>query len=581
MVGRLSRSRARDERGSVLVVTAFALAALLAAAAVSVDVGNLSFTKRNLQSVADAAAMDARFALGQGANTCSQALTLADQSASRNNFAPTASGNALAVSLGTTSVVGGAETFTADSSPCPGDTDQAAATAVQVHVSGNFTRVFGSTAASSATATWTALPSGTGVRVGSYLAAVNPSNSLLGGFLGPLVGNSSIQAVGYNGLASGYVTLGQLATALGVGSPSAALTDSITYPQLLSATISSLNANPSDPGAAAALTVLQSFSAQVTGTFPANITLGQLLGVATPGASSAADASLNVLDLVTGGAEIANGQRFATAPNLSVNIPNPTTTLLPQLAALGLTNPQLVGVTTSVAAIQAPQSAYGPVNTSARTAQFAVETTATVTANLAIGLTTANVTFTVPMTFDLAGATARITSISCASGQPVTISTQANTSYALVGTPLVSQTTVSPDPNTPLVSVNALSLGLVTLAGSASTALSQPSPAQTFTFTGPFDSPTTGVRDLGGPPANSLSQPSLNPTLSVTLTPSVLGIGLPLSLLNSAVDAIASSLAGATAPLVTQLGLEVGGADTYNLAYPDSTGVACGNGELY
>lgn len=592
----LSRRRARGQEGAILVFTAVALVALLGATALSVDFGRLTVHKRSLQAVADAAAADARFALGQAsANT--GVVTMADASALRNGFDPNAAGNSLVAIPGTNALVNSVQTFcpwAGASLPTPAGcpaaiTDLTLSTAVQVTVSGSIPFFFAPAAggalsgSASATGTYSTSLGGpitpmTGVRVGSYLAAADPSNgSDLGSLLGGLLGDSSIQAVGYSGLASGDVTLGQLATALGVGTPSRALTTSVSYPQLVAATISALDANPSDPGASAALTVLNGLSTELTGSFPTNITLGQLLNLSSPGDASAASAYLNVADIVTGGAEISNGQNFLSAPGISLAL-DPAT-LLPELKALGVINSQLGAVKASVTAIQAPQSAYGPVGTKASTAQVAVTATATVTAQMdvqvlgVIGLQLADVTFTVPVTFDLAGATGQVTSISCGSGTPVTIATTANTSAAYLGDVSMVGGAVTPQPPTALLSLTVLGL-TAGATGDASTALAQASPDQSFTFTGPF---SAGVR---GP--DSLSQPSLDPSFNLTLTATgSSSVVVPVTTLASASDDIAGNLVTAMNPLLTQLGAQVGGADTYNLAYPATNGVACATSGLF
>lgn len=632
----------------MLVLTALALVALMGATAFSVDIGRLTVHKRNLQAIADAAAIDARFGIGQGATFAdadSGVTGLAQASAERNGFDYSQKSNAVNAWVGQAVVNANVEQFCPhqgaqlDGSPLPTPpsctpiTDPSQATAVEVKVSGSIPFLFAPAAGgpasggASATATYSTVtpPSGsatttttttggggttttttpgggggptglTGARVGSYLASVDPTGgSTLAGALSGLLGcatvtglcaNGTIQALSYNGLASGDVSLGQLAAVLGAGSPDAALTTKITYKQLLSATISALTGNPSDPQVAATLSALRALDTELTGTFSADITLGQLLKLSSPGDASAANAYINVLDLVSGGAEIANGQHFLSAPGLGVTIP--ATTLVPQLKTLGFINPQPDGVSVGIAAIQAPQTGYGGVGTTVSTAQLAVTATATVTAQIKVsvvgilGLQLANVTLSVPVTFGLAGATGIITSISCGAGTPVTISTAANTSYAYLGNVTIANNAVTPRPPTQLVSLSVLGLtGGAT--GDASTALAQPSPNQSFPFTGPFDSPSPGVRDLGGPPNNSLDQPSLDPSFNLSLTATGnSAIGIPTTALASAATDISGDLSSSLGPVLQQIGLQLGGADTYNLAYPGSSGVACaGTGGLF
>ena len=47
----------REERGNVLVLTVLCMSMLLSFMAMAIDVGNLYYTQRQLQTLADAAAM--------------------------------------------------------------------------------------------------------------------------------------------------------------------------------------------------------------------------------------------------------------------------------------------------------------------------------------------------------------------------------------------------------------------------------------------------------------------------------------------------------------------------------------------
>jgi uncharacterized membrane protein len=427
VVGRAPRGWAHDERGSVLIFTAAALAALVGAVALSVDIGNLSYNKRNLQTIADAAAMDARFALNQGASSCAQAVTLADQSALNNNFDPTASGNSLTVTLGTTNVVSDTVTlgttkeiiqhdhFVPDPASCtvPGaDPAQAAATAVQVQTTGNVAFFFApGSVTPAATAVWTGGPAETGVSIGTTLASFNTANSALLNplFSGLLGGSVDLTAVGYQGLAGANVTLGQLAAALNIGSVSQLLTTQITYGQLLTAEAKALGTGPQGATVTAEIAALNGLVATAAGgSFPTTFSIGQLINVADPGAGSAADISSNVLGLITAGAEIAQG----TGANAkAINIPN---------VDLGLAGLTTTNVSASV--IQPPQMAYGPVGTSATTSQVQVALTMTVDVPLVA-------TVTIPLTVTAASGTATIAQITCPGSTPpeFSVDTQALT----------------------------------------------------------------------------------------------------------------------------------------------------------
>lgn len=92
----------RDERGAVAVLTGLMLSLLVTAAALSVDVGNLIFRKRELQSLVDVSSQDAVRAVGDlKAQGCMNAPAYAAASTERNGFDSVATGNTLALEYGT------------------------------------------------------------------------------------------------------------------------------------------------------------------------------------------------------------------------------------------------------------------------------------------------------------------------------------------------------------------------------------------------------------------------------------------------------------------------------------------------
>lgn len=399
-----------------MIVTAIVLAALLAAVSLSVDIGNLSSTKRNLQTIADAAAMDARFALGTS-TACSQAIGLADASAANNGFSPTGSGNTLTVTLGTATVAGNTETFASDGASCEagGGINGLTDTAVQVTAAGNVKFFFEpGSSTPQAKAVWAkgGAPE-TGVSIGTALLGINAANSnllspILTGLFGPN-SNVNLQAVGYQGLANSSVTLGQLAAALNLGSVSQLLTTTVSYPQLLQAEAQALGAGPQGPSVQAGLSVLNGLIAlpQVGGAFPIDFTLGQLLNVQDPGASSTANIGVNALNLLTSAVEFGHGPSAINVSYVNLGIPD-------------LSN---VSVTASI--IQPAQMAFGPVGTKATDAQVAL----TVSAYVSVAGLAA---VTVPLKVTLAQGTATITAIPC-NPTPPTFSIVTNTASLYLG----------------------------------------------------------------------------------------------------------------------------------------------------
>lgn len=545
VVGRTNRAarRARGERGSVLIFTAVALAALVGAVALSVDIGHLSYQKRNLQAIADAAAMDARFALGSP-TPCASALSLVDQSATNNGFAYGSAGDSLTFSLGVASVVGNVETFTADPTSCAnGDPLAAAANAVQVQTTGNVKYFFApGSGTPSAHATWATGPSETGVSIGTNLVTLSTADSSLLNplFSGLLGGNVSLSAVGYQGLASTSVTLGQLQAALDVGSVSQLLTTKITYAKLLSLTAAALGQQ--GPSASVALGLVNNLiTDSASGTFPVSFTLGQLLTVADPGQSSAADISTNLLGLLIAGAEIAN-------QNNSIDIPN-----------IGAAVPGLADVSASVRLIQPPALAYGPVGTSASTSQ--VNLTLNVTLN-PTGLSL--VTVTVPLVIQAAQGTATIKTISC-NGAPPSFTVTTQTLALNVGTQAAPLT----------ASVRVLGLGVPLL-----------------TAYGPISVGSNGSQTLTGNPPPAAPYPESIPGQSLTLGGGQTGsltvdpldlaeialLGGSTAILETTLNQVISTVAD---PLLDDLGVDVGTGFVGNPPFPGTNGVACAPGLLF
>ncbi|MGH9066885.1 MAG: TadG family pilus assembly protein, partial [Acidimicrobiales bacterium] len=147
----MPRWRRRAEEGSVLVVTALALVALLGATAFSVDIGRETVVKRHLQGTADAAAADARFGLCDQA----EASQLAGASFGRNDFT-VGSGSPATVTLGTVTTTNGVQQFTAGADCAATSTSSPA---VQVHLSQTVPHLFASgTSTPSATGTWVSTP---------------------------------------------------------------------------------------------------------------------------------------------------------------------------------------------------------------------------------------------------------------------------------------------------------------------------------------------------------------------------------------------------------------------------------------
>jgi len=330
--------------------------------ALAVDTGRLWFERRQLQSVADLAALEAARNLGCGGNA-GNLVAAAQAAAARNGFAGdlTASPNRIE-SGGLTTAATGLRQFQPGS-----NTDVVHVVATKTVpaslVLGGF---FGQDTVISTEATARGEPSHATFAAGSSLLRLNPSGqdaNLLNGLLGSLLGSSlSLDAVSYKGLANTNVNLAQLVRAKGdVGSVEELLAADLTAAEIIGLAATAVSQQGTvDASVTGAIGDLQLAAAT-----PTAVRLGQVLDVAVPASDAAAKAGINLLDLVTTTAMVANHQHAVSLP-LAINAGS------------------LIQVNALVNVIQPPQIAVGPPGqdaagrwcTQARTAQVSVTATA-------------------------------------------------------------------------------------------------------------------------------------------------------------------------------------------------------------
>ena len=538
---RVSIGRGDRERGAVLVVVSIAMVAMIGATALAVDVGQLTNTNRTLQASADVIALDAARAVnGQTAAALSGAsgpvVVAAQASATRNNL----SFSSLTVELGTAS----GSSFISIATPVLDGAIQTVAsiavpTAVRVTSKATTDFAFApgtQTTNRKAVATQAGVA---GISVGSFLARVDTSTGLLNSVLGRFLGGN-LTLVGYTGIAAGSVNLGQLKAQLGVGTVDELLTTNITLKNFLNVMANALNAkgDPTSLSARAGVVALAA-AADTSKT----LKLGDMIKVATGTGTEAADADLNVLQLATMAAQVANGSN-----TLSVAL-SPSSLL----GLGGLLNATGNSVTLKV--IEPPQIAIGPAAqdgsgnwvTTARTAQVRLSI------NLRpLGTLLGNL-IDLPIYVEAASADASLRGIACANpvdDSTVSVHTDAQAVRARIGrvTDINAATPVVND----AVLLNLLLIKLtaradVSLAGSASD----------LSFNGPFDwenTQTVGSTSLG-----------LGDLLSGDLDLSLLGLSLSsvLALLNPVLAAVDDGLLD---PLLSALGVSLGGGDVTNFS---------------
>lgn len=303
---------------------------------VSVDIGNVFFTQRALQRAADMAAM----AAAQRLDIPTQA---AQQSVAQNGLTVTPT-VVLGVWNATNTAAAPTYFCASGSAGCSGTVN-----AAQVTLTQNVPYFF-SVGQRSLTAT--AIAKNTAIvsfSLGSGLASVN--GGLLNQMLGALLGNSnplSLDLVSYQGLANTTIRVSDLMAALNVGTVQQLVSSQVSLSQLVSAVVSAGGQN--------------GLTGVSVGTVlaPNTLVIGPLLrstlinvgnSTGTPGVlqflaqagndQSALNAQLNVLDLVTTAAQIANNQNAVAI-------------------STGLTLTGLLGATLNLKIIQPPVIAIGP-----------------------------------------------------------------------------------------------------------------------------------------------------------------------------------------------------------------------------
>lgn len=401
------RTRQKDERGAVLVLSTVAVVLAMIAGGLAVDLGFLADEARRNQKVADLAALDAVRVLP--ADPTAAARTSAcnlktDPVRPGNGFPCTESGYGLVVEWAANK--SGPWLQTAGS--------LAGATAVRVTAISPHTNHFpfvpgGQTTTRRAVAS---TEDRAQFSIGSNLATLDTSdtnnvNRLMNAMFGS--GSAvSLNVVGYQGLAAGSVSLTELVTANpALGTPNELLTTPITVRRLAQATVTALN-QKGDAASLNAATLLGSFAGNINSAL--TVTLGQILNIeqpANPG-SVAASTQFNVLDLISGAgqAAVSNGAGFVDVPGLTVSV-----------AGLGTT-------TLRVTVIEPPKiSAFGPARydtatgtwaTTAQTAQVKVDLTTRITVGSCGGLLATCVDWQLPLKVSAAKAHGSLTDVRCA-----------------------------------------------------------------------------------------------------------------------------------------------------------------------
>lgn len=524
-------SRRTDERGSVIILATVGIILSMIAAALAVDLGRLAADKRNDQKIADLAAMDAARDLSSAATACSRAQA----SATRNGYA----------SLSCSDVVLGHIDSVTKSFVAGGANDT-----VQVNVRSTFSAAFPFVSGPSSTGgkAAAAIVPHAGFTLGSSLVTLNASQStLLNPVIGQMIGGSSLSLslVSWQGLATGSVTLAALKTQLAtmgfsVGSVSQLLSTNLTLAQLYQATASALTLS-GDTVDANIFNLLKAAA-----TFTTQIKLGDFLSVGEGSDGVALGSRLNLLQLVSSSAQASalDGSHTVSISNLGITVPGVASTAL----ALSVIDPPKTYI----------GSEGGPVPPLS-TGQIQLTVTPKLDLDVSIaGLVGAKVNNDLPVKVTVAGAKGYIKDITCGSSPSMTVNVDPS---AFSG----SATTSTP------LRLSALVLGLrVPLLdiGTTSAVPSTDAPAQdvAFSYPGQFF-PTASSKHIGSQPVGLQSL-----TTFTAGTTTVLGVlPLPTATVVTTVFNALSPVLGSVdnnilTPLLTALGLDIGGADVTALA---------------
>lgn len=339
--GSLSRKSPACQRGALGILGAVTLLLSVLFTALAVDTGRLMLEQRRLQSVADMAALDASSQSGScGDGKLSSAQAAAEASAAHNNH-PVGGTRTLAVALGITSTgADGVRVFAASAPETATSVEVIAGNTVPASLFAGGMLGEQATLQARAVAERQALA---GFSAGSGLVSLNDEdsdllNSLLGGVLGS---NVNLDAVSYQGIADTNVTLLKLietAAELGTVDELLDVETKLTVGELMQI-YAAAAANASDAIDVETIIAGIPIAANISDLV---IKVSDILAVTTDSdlKEAAAKANINLLDLITTTALVANGENALT--------------LSPGLNLLGLE------VNTILKVIEPPQIAIGP-----------------------------------------------------------------------------------------------------------------------------------------------------------------------------------------------------------------------------
>jgi len=519
-----------------MILSAVGVVIAMIAAALAVDLGRLASDKRTDQKLADMAALDA-------SRDVTAACKLARDSIERHGL-PRAT---LTCTEAAPTNAPGDDVLLGKMSSAGAFVPDLTGDVVQVKVRSSFQVAFAVVSGPNKTSGKAAagLRNPASFSLGSGVASIDTTRStLLNSIIGQMLcspvcatGDAGVSLASWQGLATGRMSLTALQTSLAnagfsVGSVDQLMSASMTLADLYTATASALTTG----GDTADANIFTALALKATSTV--TITLGQLIHVQQGADSAALGTSINLMQLVTGTAEIANGSHLIDVSNVGITVPGVTSTRV------------------QMTVIEKPVIFIGYFgDAGVTTAQ--INLTVTPTLNLSI-VGVATITGALPIAITGGSATGAL------AAQPSCPSAGSKSFNVSVATTAAAVTQSS--------SLTVVGLGLLNTSGNvtvaANPAVTTPTPPAAFVEQGTTPQsfvPTTA--HTGGT--------SLGLGTALTLSSGVGAINAILSLLLSPVKAVVNSVdSSIIEPLLQALGIDVGNADVTPLS------VRCGQPSL-
>ncbi|WP_236219135.1 pilus assembly protein TadG-related protein [Pseudomonas rhodesiae] len=476
------------QRGAISLMAAGTLAVALVFLLLAVDSGRLYLDKRKLQSIADTSALEAA---GRG-GLCSPTTTANDyakQNAARNGFTVVAgdSSRGLAVTCGTLITnAANIRVFSPDVTQSEAVRVVATRNVTTSIASGLWSLFSGGSASTqtqlSATAVAAYEPPVAQLSIRSNLGTVDSAKSdVLNLLMGRLLGGSlSLTAAGWNGLLGTNVNLlgylDQLAISLNVkaGDYEALLTTAVSANELIDAAVKVLQTN----GAVATAVINDVIKVQAIAPSTRQLTVGQLLKIATGTPAAALNTNLQLFQLLQTTAQLSSSKNPVSAA-VQLNIPlvgnvSVQTKVIdpPQLSAVGnpakakagLNNvPPTDQIAVRTAQVRTLITVQAPVLNGVASVATVLNGLRTPVSNLVAGLLNLNIpaavggllclvsceitdvaiSDTLSIYLEAASAESHVTDYSCATPTSKSLTVQATTSAATLGVGTVSPTALS------------------------------------------------------------------------------------------------------------------------------------------